>query len=100
MSSTYTNSNGLPSDVSMSSGCSYTSLGNYTKTARGVAMPQASFALKQMIVPTYGASASYASLTHGSQQPNCSGYFNIGPAYNATGGSCMSYANYGNGNCK
>lgn len=56
----YSNSNNV-NDVSMSSGCSYTSLGQYTSKAMGgVSMPQANF----MLVPNYGGN-SYYSLQNG-----------------------------------
>jgi hypothetical protein len=88
--------------VGLSSGCSYTTLGQYSATAagRGVSMPQASF----LLVPNYGMSASYTTLQHGDvkKQPMMTScqknpdYFSIQQAY----GSCpTTFTSLANVNC-
>lgn len=92
----YNSNSNSDSGITVSPGCNYTSLGQYTDKARGVAMPSASFTLKSQLVPSYGMPASYNSLNHNQLQSSCSGYFSINTAYGACPGN---FPNLAGANC-
>jgi hypothetical protein len=72
------------------SSCAYTTLNNYNSSAAGTlgqpAVP-ATTTSGHYIVPNYSA-IGYSALTHDTNSPSCSGYFNITNAYGASANNC------------
>ena len=86
------------SDTVHNSSCSYVNLQNYNSQAAGTlgkpaVSRNASAVSGYYVVPNYSA-IGYNALTHGQQQPSCSGYFDITSAYGAGASQCdQQYSN-------
>ena len=71
--------------------CDYVSLENYNSSSAGTlgnpTYMNATDVVGHYVVPSYSA-IGYNALTHGSNMPSCSGYFNISSAYGANAANC------------
>ena len=76
------------------SSCSYANLSNYNNGCQGMRPPMPrGQTCGEYIVPNYAVlpgygSNGYSTLMHGNNAPSCSGYFDIGAAYQNQGGNC------------
>ena len=72
------------------SSCSYANLSNYNNGSQGTNPPVSASVISGVyVVPEY-SSPGYNTLSHNSNGPSCSGYFNIQNAYGANANNCST----------